>query len=49
MADHQRAALLFSTNDWAAAEQLLSKEPCHRVHVLKVVSHSVWNACEMAP
>jgi hypothetical protein len=28
------------------AEEMLKKEPFHREGVLKVMSHSVWNACE---
>jgi len=49
MADHQRGAYLFATSDWPEVEQLLNKDPFHREHVLKVMSHDVWNACEAAP
>ena len=48
-ADQHTAAILFATQDWAEAEELLKKEPFHREHVLKVVNHYVWTACESAP
>jgi uncharacterized protein YciI len=46
MADGRSAAMLFATKDWAEAEQMIKKEPFNREGVLKVTSHSVWNACE---
>jgi hypothetical protein len=49
MTDQHTAAVLFATKDWAEVEELLKKEPFHREHVLKLTSHSVWNACEAAP
>jgi uncharacterized protein YciI len=49
MEDKHTAAVLFATKDWSEAEEMLKKEPFHREHVLKVASHSVWNACEAAP
>jgi len=49
MSDNHTAAILFATKDWAEAEEMLKNEPFHREHVLKVTSHSIWNACEAAP
>ena len=49
MTDNHTAAILLATNDWTEAEQLLKKEPFYREGVLKMTSHSVWNACELAP
>ncbi|MGA2131670.1 MAG: YciI family protein [Bryobacteraceae bacterium] len=49
MTDQHTAAILFATEDWTEVQQLLNKEPFHREHVLKLISHSVWNACEAAP
>jgi uncharacterized protein YciI len=46
MADGRSAAILFATKDWAEAEALIKREPFNREGVLKVTSHSVWNACE---
>ena len=48
MEDKHSAAILFATKEWSEVEQMLAKEPFHREHVLKIVSHSVWNACETA-
>jgi hypothetical protein len=40
--------LLFGTKDWAEVEALMKNEPFTREGVMKVVSHTVWNACEAA-
>jgi uncharacterized protein YciI len=48
MTDSHTAAILFAMKDWVEAEEMLKKEPFHREGVLKVMSHSVWNACEAA-
>lgn len=49
MTDNHSAAILFATKDWTEAEEMLKKEPFHREGVLRIKSHSVWNACEAAP
>ena len=46
MADGKSAAILFASKDWAEVEEMIKKEPFNREGVLKVTSHSVWNACE---
>jgi len=46
--DDGRGVLIFGTKDWTEVEALMKKEPFTREGVMKVVSHTVWNACEAA-
>jgi uncharacterized protein YciI len=46
--DDGRGVLLFGTKDWTEVEAILKKEPFTREGVMKIVSHSVWKACEAA-
>ena len=42
------AAMVAASGDWNLVEGILKVEPFTHEGVLKVVSHSVWNACEAA-
>ena len=41
-----RGVIVFATKDWSEAEAIMKKEPFTREGVMKIVSHTVWNACE---
>jgi uncharacterized protein YciI len=41
--------VIFNSTDWAEIEAIMKKEPFTREGVTKIVSHSVWRACEAAP
>lgn len=43
-----RGVLIFAGKDWAEIEAILKKEPFTREGVMKMTSHTVWNACEAA-
>src|SRR5581483_9916986 len=43
-----RGVLVYASTDWAEVEAAMKKEPFTREGVTKVVSHTVWNACEAA-
>lgn len=40
--------VVYAGTDWAAIENMMKKEPFTREGITKVVSHSVWRACEVA-
>jgi uncharacterized protein YciI len=46
--DDGRGLLVFESKDWAEVEALMKKEPFTREGVMKIVSHTVWQACEAA-
>ena len=41
-----RGVIVFGTKDWAEVEEILKEEPFTREGVMKIASHTVWNACE---
>jgi uncharacterized protein YciI len=41
-----RGILIFATKEWSEAEEILKEEPFTQAGVMKVASHTVWNACE---
>jgi len=43
-----RGVIVFATKDWSEAEAIMVKEPLTREGVMKIASHTVWNACEAA-
>jgi len=46
--DDGRGVLVLGTKDWAEVDAIMKKEPFTREGVMKIVSHTVWNACEAA-
>lgn len=44
--DDNRGVIMFSTTDWSEAEAIMKKEPFTREGIMKIMSHTVWNACE---
>jgi uncharacterized protein YciI len=43
-----RGAIVYASADWNEVETLMKKEPFNREGITRVVSHTVWNACEAA-
>ena len=43
-----RGVIVFATKEWSEAEAIMKKEPFTREGVMKITSHTVWNACEAA-
>lgn len=46
--NHQHAMMIFTSSNWADVEAALKDEPFTREGVIKVASHDVWLACEVA-
>jgi uncharacterized protein YciI len=47
--DDGGGVVIYNTTDWTEVESMMKKEPFAREGVTKVVSHTVWRACEAAP
>jgi uncharacterized protein YciI len=41
--------IVFGTTDWAEIEAIMKKGPFTREGIMKIASHTVWQACEAAP
>ena len=43
-----RGVIVFATKEWSEAEAIMKNEPFTREGIMKIASHTVWNACEVA-
>jgi uncharacterized protein YciI len=43
-----RGVLVFATKEWSEVETIMNNEPFMREGLMKIASHTVWNACEAA-
>jgi uncharacterized protein YciI len=46
--DNSHGIILFAGSKWPEIEELVKKEPFTRDGVMKIASHYVWRACEVA-
>jgi uncharacterized protein YciI len=47
--DDGGGVIVFGTTDWAEIEAIMKKGPFTREGIMKIASHTVWQACEAAP